>query len=98
MSSPTVSFTYELRYQGVLVGEADATAYIDEVPDGGWWIVRITLNSVGGEHEVDLVGADFAAERARLYRNRGFCEDAEDRAHTLRGGRKVYAREMARSE
>lgn len=97
--SITVNFTHEVRYQGVAVGEANATAHIEVGPQD-WTITRITLRSLDDNHDVDMLQADFLAEKTALYMSkqyRTFREDVEEAAQDERNGRYVYDREMARA-
>lgn len=97
--SITVQFTHELRYQGVPVGEASATAHIEVGPQD-WTITRITLRSLDDNHDVDMLPADFAALKTDLYVGktyRTFREDVEEAARDFRLGQVSYDREMARA-
>lgn len=95
----TEQFTYEYRYQGVHVADVDATAYV-EVGPRDWWVARVTLQSVGGEHDVDLLPADFIALKTALYTGKDFHTfrgDVEEAARDFRLDQVSYDREMARA-
>lgn len=94
-----VQYTFVLRYQGMAVAEASATAHLEWEYSGRghWYIERITLRDLDDLRDVDLIGDDLRAETLRLYRNRGFRQDAEEVARNHNLGKVSYARELARS-
>lgn len=95
-----VPYVFVLRYQGMAVAEASATAHLEweYSGHGHWYIERITLRDLDDLRDVDMIGDDLRAETLRLYRNRGFRQDAEEVARNYRSGRAYADRSLARGE
>jgi hypothetical protein len=100
MSMP-LYFTFEHRYQGVHVADVDAIAWIEtHAPYGenDWSISRIVFCSIGGEHEVDVIGDDRKAAEKFFLAIRGIRDDIADRVLDCNDGRFISDRQLAMSE
>lgn len=92
---PHVYFTWPLRKQGFVVGEAVAIAYIEMF--GDTYELDIWMESLDGQHEFQVTDADKAVMQLYCDTDRTTAEDIAEVVAAEKSGRVSADRELARS-